>query len=242
MKIIVIIPARFNSKRLPGKPLKEINGVPMILKTYFQCNKVFKKEQIIIATDNLKIKRLCLKNNINVLMTSKKCLTGTDRIAEVASKIIADVYINVQGDEPFFNPIDLKKLLKNVLKDPSKIYNGYTKIEKIEMFKSSSVPKVVFDSNENLLYMSRGEIPSNKKHKFKLGWRQVCAYAFPRKDLIKFYKYKRKTPLEKVEDIEILRFLEMGKNIKMVKMSNKSMSIDTKKDLKKANSIFFKIK
>ena len=73
----------------------------MILKTYFQCNKVFKKEQIIIATDNLKIKRLCLKNNINVLMTSKKCLTGTDRIAEVASKIIADVYINVQGDEPF---------------------------------------------------------------------------------------------------------------------------------------------
>ena len=65
---------------------------------------------------------------------------------------------------------------------------------------------------------------------------------FPRKDLIKFYKYKRKTPLEKVEDIEILRFLEMGKNIKMIKMSNKSMSIDTKKDLKKANSIFFKIK
>ena len=104
MKIIVVIPARFSSKRLPGKPLKKIKGIPMILRTYFQCNKVFKKKQIIVATDDLKVKKLCLKNDINVLMTSKKCLTGTDRVAEVAKKIIADVYINVQGDEPFFNP------------------------------------------------------------------------------------------------------------------------------------------
>ena len=239
MKIIVVIPARFSSKRLPGKPLKKIKGVPMILRTYFQCNKVFKKKQIIVATDDLKIKKLCLENDINVLMTSKKCLTGTDRVAEVAKKIIADVYINVQGDEPFFNPVDLKKLLKNVLNNPSKIYNGYTKIDKINFFESSSIPKVVFDNNENLLYMSRGKIPSNKKRKFESGWRQVCAYAFPRKDLIKFKKLAKKTQLEKIEDIEILRFLEMGKKIKMVKMSNKSISIDTKKDLKEANSNSF---
>tara|TARA_B100000989_G_C19524934_1_gene466239 strand:+ start:1062 stop:1790 length:729 start_codon:yes stop_codon:yes gene_type:complete len=236
MKIIVVIPARFSSERLPGKPLKKIKGIPMILRTYFQCNKVFKKKQIIVATDNLKIKKLCLENDINVLMTSKKCMTGTDRVAEVAKKIIADVYINVQGDEPFFNPVDLKKLLKNVLNNPSNIYNGYTKIDKINLYESSSIPKVVFDNNENLLYMSRGKIPSNKKHKFESGWRQVCAYAFPRKDLIKFKKLAKKTQLEKIEDIEILRFLEMGKKIKMVKMSNKSISIDTKKDLKKANS------
>mgnify|MGYP001184384346 CR=1 FL=1 len=236
MKIIVVIPARFSSERLPGKPLKKIKGIPMILRTYFQCNKVFKKKQIIVATDNLKIKKLCLENDINVLMTSKKCMTGTDRVAEVAKKIIADVYINVQGDEPFFNPVDLRKLLKNVLNNPSNIYNGYTKIDKINLYESSSIPKVVFDNNENLLYMSRGKIPSNKKHKFESGWRQVCAYAFPRKDLIKFKKLAKKTQLEKIEDIEILRFLEMGKKIKMVKMSNKSISIDTKKDLKKANS------
>ena len=86
MKIIVVIPARFSSKRLPGKPLKKIKGIPMILRTYFQCNKVFKKKQIIVATDDLKVKKLCLKNDINVLMTSKKCLTGTDRVAEVAKK------------------------------------------------------------------------------------------------------------------------------------------------------------
>jgi len=242
MKIIVVIPARFSSIRLPGKPLKKIKGVPMILRTYFQCNKVFKKKQIIVATDDFKIKKLCLENDINVLMTSKKCLTGTDRVAEVAKKIIADVYINVQGDEPFFNPMDLKKLLKNVLNNPSKIYNGYTKIDKINLFESSSIPKVVFDNNGNLLYMSRGKIPSNKKHKFESGWRQVCAYAFPRKDLIKFKKFAKKTQLEKIEDIEILRFLEMGKKIKMVKMSNKSISIDTKKDLKKANSNSFNSK
>tara|TARA_Y100001958_G_scaffold153980_1_gene142232 strand:+ start:176 stop:904 length:729 start_codon:yes stop_codon:yes gene_type:complete len=242
MKIIVVIPARFSSKRLPGKPLKKIKGIPMILRTYFQCNKVFKKKQIIVATDDLKVKKLCLKNDINVLMTSKKCLTGTDRVAEVAKKIIADVYINVQGDEPFFNPVDLKKLLKNVLNNPSKIYNGYTKIDRIDLFESCSIPKVVFDGNENLLYMSRGKIPSNKKHKFISGWRQVCAYAFPRKELIKFKKLAKKTQLEKIEDIEILRFLEMGKKIKMIKMSNKSISIDTKKDLKKANSNSFILK
>ncbi len=236
MKIIVVIPARFSSKRLPGKPLKKIKGIPMILRTYFQCNKVFKKNQIIVATDDLKVKKLCLKNDINVLMTSKKCLTGTDRVAEVAKKKIADVYINVQGDEPFFNPVDLKKLLKNVLNNPSKIYNGYTKIDRIDLFESCSIPKVVFDCNENLLYMSRGKIPSNKRHKFVSGWRQVCAYAFPRKELLKFKKLAKKTQLEKIEDIEILRFLEMGKKIKMIKMSNKSISIDTKKDLKKANS------
>ena len=135
--------------------------------------------------------------------------------------------------------MDLKKLLKNVLNNPSKIYNGYTKIDRIDLFESCSIPKVVFDCNENLLYMSRGKIPSNKKHKFVSGWRQVCAYAFPRKELIKFKKLAKKTLLEKIEDIEILRFLEMGKKIKMIKMSNKSISIDTKKDLKKANSNSF---
>lgn len=237
MKIIIVIPARFNSTRLPGKPLMKIKGIEMIIRTFMQCNKVFDKKKIIVATDNTQIKKVCDKNNINVMMTSKKCLTGTDRVAEVALKIKANNYINVQGDEPFFNPNDLKKLIKIVKTNPKKIYNGYTKIKNEKIFESPSIPKVVFNKKEELMYMSRGKIPSNKILKFEKAWRQVCAYAFPRKDLLEYKKNNKKTKLENHEDIEILRFLEMGKKVQMIKMSDKSISIDTKKDLVLANKI-----
>ena len=237
----VIIPARFESSRFPGKPLVKINGIPMIERVWKKCIQAIPEKDVHIATDSEVIYDYCSDNSMNVIMTPV-CLTGSDRVYQASLILDADIFINVQGDEPFFNPVDLKKLLKNVLNNPSKIYNGYTKIDKINLFESSSIPKVVFDNNGNLLYMSRGKIPSNKKHKFESGWRQVCAYAFPRKDLIKFKKFAKKTQLEKIEDIEILRFLEMGKKIKMVKMSNKSISIDTKKDLKKANSNSFNSK
>jgi len=236
LNIIIVIPARWASSRLPGKPLIKIKNIPMIARTYNQCSKVFSKDKIIVATDDKKIKKFCEKSKIKLVMTSKSCLTGTDRVAEVARKIRADIYINVQGDEPFFNPSDLKKLIKCVKKNPTKIYNGYTKIESEKMFKDPSIPKVVFNKKEELMYMSRGKIPSNKRLKFKQAWRQVCAYAFPRKILLEFKKNK-KTELEYQEDIEILRFLELGKRVQMVKMSDKSISIDTKKDLILANKI-----
>jgi 3-deoxy-manno-octulosonate cytidylyltransferase (CMP-KDO synthetase) len=112
MKYIVVIPARYQSKRLPGKPLVRIGGLPMIVRTYNQCLKIVSKNKIIVATDSYKIRKVCDEYKIKSLITSNKCLTGTDRVAEVAKKIKAKFYINVQGDEPFFNPIDLKKLIK----------------------------------------------------------------------------------------------------------------------------------
>ena len=112
-------------------------------------------------------KKFVQKNDINSIITSKKCLTGTDRIAEVAKKIKKSFYINVQGDEPICNPEDIKKILNFAKKNPSLIVNGYTEIKDKKMFYSPNIPKVVFDKNENLLYMSRAPIPSNKK-KFSL--------------------------------------------------------------------------
>ena len=112
MKYIVVIPARYRSERLPGKPIANIGGLPMIVRTYNQCRKVVSKDKIIVATDSLKIKKVCDKYNINSIITSDKCLTGTDRVAEIARKINCKFYINVQGDEPFFNPSDLKKLIE----------------------------------------------------------------------------------------------------------------------------------
>tara|TARA_S200000501_G_scaffold249636_1_gene233867 strand:+ start:57 stop:788 length:732 start_codon:yes stop_codon:yes gene_type:complete len=241
MKFIVVIPARYKSKRLPGKPLAKIGGLPMIVRTYNQCRKVVRKDNIIVATDSVKIKKVCDEYKINSIITSSRCLTGTDRVAEVAKKINCSFYINVQGDEPFFNPYDLKKLINIAKKKPNEIINGYAEIKDKKLFFSSSIPKVVFDRKEYLLYMSRGPIPSNKKFVFKKAWRQICAYSFPKKALSDFTKIKNKTPIESLEDIEILRFLEQGYRVKMIKMSNKSLAVDNNEDLEKAK-IYLKYK
>tara|TARA_B100000965_G_scaffold394784_1_gene407463 strand:+ start:4540 stop:5265 length:726 start_codon:yes stop_codon:yes gene_type:complete len=230
---LVVIPARYNSKRLPGKPLIDINGVPMIVRTYNQCKKVVASSKIVVATDDKRIQKICTKNKINSIITSSKCLTGTDRIAEVAKKIKKRFYINVQGDEPVCNPSDIKKIINFAKKNPDLIINGYTEIKDKEMFYSPNVPKVVFDSSQNLLYMSRAPIPSNKKKSFIKSWRQVCIYSFPYKSLKKFSSIKKKTLLESIEDLESNRFIELGYKVKMLKMSDRSIAVDTMADLNK---------
>ena len=236
-KYIVVIPARLKSTRLPNKPLLKIKGKEMILRTYEQCAKVINKTKIFVATDSKLIFDLCKRNSIQVLLTSSSCLTGTDRIAEVAKKIKANFYINVQGDEPIFNPIDLKKLIKFASLNSDQIINGYTKIETKKDFFNINIPKVALTKKNNLLYMSRAPIPFNKKKFFKLAYRQVCAYSFPRKVLLEINKNNKKTKFESIEDIEILRFLELGYNIKMICMSNKSIAVDTKEDLKRVSRL-----
>ena len=230
---LVVIPARYSSKRLPGKPLIDINGIPMIVRTYNQCKKVVASSKIIVATDDKRIQKICTKNKINSIITSSKCLTGTDRIAEVAKKIKKRFYINVQGDEPVCNPSDIKKIINFAKKNPDLIINGYTDIKDKEMFYSPNVPKVVFDSSQNLLYMSRAPIPSNKKKSFIKSWRQVCIYSFPYKSLKKFSSIKKKTLLESIEDLESNRFIELGYKVKMLKMSDRSIAVDTMADLNK---------
>lgn len=237
MKFIIVIPARYNSSRLPGKPLIKIKGIPMIKRTYLQCLKVVDKKKIIIATDDQRIMNYCKRENINSIMTSKKCLTGTDRIAEVAKKIKAKFYINVQGDEPICNPLDLKKLIIKASENTNDIINGYTEIKDTKLFFSPHIPKVAFRKDGRLLYQSRAPIPFNKKKKFVKSWRQVCIYSFPYKALMKFASLKKKTPFEEIEDCELIRFLELGYEIKLIKMSDKSISVDTKDDLKKVSKL-----
>ena len=231
MKYYLVIPARYNSKRFPGKPLVDICGTPMIIRTYNQCKKIVSKSKILIATDDIRIQRVCEKEKIKVVMTSKKCLTGTDRIAEVAKKFKADFYLNIQGDEPICNPVDIKKLLITAKKYPKTIINGYTAIKNKKLFHSGHIPKVVFRNDGRLLYQSRAAIPTTKDKKFVKAWRQVCIYSLPYKSLMAFKSVNEKTTLEQLEDCELLRFLEIGHEIKMIKMSDKSVSVDTKKNL-----------
>lgn len=231
MEYCVIIPARFASSRLPGKPLINLCGVPMIIRTYQQCVKVCPREKVYVATDDEQIREVCESNDIQVIMTSSNCLTGTDRIAECVDKLNADVYINVQGDEPLFNPSDLELLISSLDKYPGEILNGYCEIIEESQFRSSTIPKVVFRPDGRLLYMSRSPIPSNKQLGYEKAWRQVCAYAFPREALEDFSSVGKKTVLEGIEDIEILRFLELGWDVRMLELSHDSIAVDTPEDV-----------
>ena len=229
---LIVIPARMNSKRLPNKPLIKILGKEILLRTYLQCLKAVESSKILIATDSKQIIDFCKLNSMNCIKTSSKCLTGTDRVAEVAKKIKKNFYINVQGDEPIFNPKDLKKIIENSKKNKGLILNGYSKILNQRSYNNRNIPKVVVSNDDYLIYMSRSPIPGNKLNEFKYSHRQICIYSFPRNLLLKFSRNK-KTFNEKMEDIEILRFLDLGYKVKMVKMSNDSISIDTNADLKK---------
>lgn len=234
MKYAIVIPARYASSRLPGKPLIDLCGAPMIIRTYMQCVKVASAERVFVATDSEDIRRTCEQAGIRTVMTSSLCLTGTDRVAEVAEQVDADTFINVQGDEPLFNPADLDLLIEAALTSPELVINGYCAISDEETFRNPSIPKVVFRPDGRLLYMSRASIPTTKLGEFRNAWRQVCAYAFPRAALRAFAASSNKTPLEELEDIEILRFLELGWEVRMLKMSSQSISVDTPEDVQRA--------
>ncbi|EGV42982.1 3-deoxy-manno-octulosonate cytidylyltransferase [Bizionia argentinensis JUB59] len=234
---VVVIPARYESSRLPGKPLIDLNGKSLLLRTYEQCCKAVRKESVYVATDDERIYKYCIDHKIQVEKTAKTCLTGTDRVAEFAKKIAAKSYINVQGDEPLMNPEDIIKVINAVIQFPNDIINGYASIEEEEQYLSLTIPKVVFRPDKRLLYMSRSPIPGNKSGNFRKSWRQICVYGFPKDTLIEFANQKDKLTLEAEEDIEILRFLELGYEVRMLELSSDSLAVDTPEDADKVRKI-----
>ena len=229
-KYLLVIPARYHSSRLPGKPLINLKGIPMIIRTCIQCSKVVPKKNIIVATDDKRILKICESFGFNCHLTKKKCLTGTDRVGEIAKIIKAEYYINVQGDEPIFNPQDILKLLEKIQKKHKDVLLGFTELKQKNLINNKNIPKVFFDKNFNLLFASRNPIFNKKKS--QKHFRQVLAYSFPREKLNIFTKVKKRTFFENKEDIEILRFLELGVNVQLIKMSNISKSVDVKSDIK----------
>ena len=238
MKTVIIIPARFGSSRYKGKPLVKILNREMILRVADICSKVVNKKNLYVATDHKKIAKVVKNENYNAIMTSTKCLTGTDRVAEASKKIKSKIYINVQGDEPTINPKDIKKILKTKIKYPNHVICGYDKVHKFENPSSINLPKVVVNEKQELIYMSRSLIPGSKKNIKNYDYlKQVCIYAFNKSELNKFYSKKKKGIIEDMEDIEILRFFDLGVKIKMVKLQSNSVAVDEIKDVKKAEKL-----
>jgi 3-deoxy-manno-octulosonate cytidylyltransferase (CMP-KDO synthetase) len=237
----IVIPARYKSSRLPGKPLIDICGTPMIKRVWDRCCLAVNSEKIYIATENLEIFNYCQTFTQNVLMTSDSCKTGTDRVYEACSKIGSlDFVVNVQGDEPIINPAEITQIIDEYIKNPGKIINGMALISSKNEYTSLTIPKVVFRQDRRLLYMSRAAIPSNKSNEFVKAWKQICIYAFPINALKDFSLANDKTLFEKEEDIEILRFLELGYDVMMKEVEGKSIAVDTLFDAEKVSKLLLK--
>jgi len=159
MRSVVIIPARYQSSRFPGKPLVNLIGKPMILWVCELSMKAVKKENVFVATDDKRISEVVNAAGFKAIMTKKNCLTGTDRLAEAAKKVKADIYINVQGDEPMVDPKDIISVIKEKELYYDEVINGYCSISKDEDHKNINIPKVIFTEKKHLVYMSRLAIP-----------------------------------------------------------------------------------
>ena len=240
MSTSIIIPARYGSSRYRGKPLVKILGKEMVIRVADICNKI-KNVKVFIATDSKKIANVVKKYGYKYIFTSSSCLTGTDRVAEASKKIRSKIFINVQGDEPTINPKDIKKVIETKKKFPNHVVCGYDKVHDFENPSNINLPKVVVNSKGELIYISRALVPGKKKISQKIQYhKQVCIYAFNKKQLKKFYSMKRKSETESFEDIEILRFFDLNEKIKMVKLNSNSVAVDEIADVKKAEKLLIK--
>ena len=234
----VIIPARFNSSRFPGKPLTLINGEPMLLHVYRRIRKVAEENQIYVATDSQLISDFCKKSRIRSIMTSEKCLTGTDRVAEANSKLDFEIVVNVQGDEPVINPNDIAKAIDQKYLNFNCVINGFSSFVVNENSLDNSIPKIVMKEDSTLIYASRTNVPAlhgNTKMKSRQLSRQICIYVYDRRQLEAFHSYGRKSVLESQEDIEILRFLELEIPVKMIEMES-TIAVDYPIDIVKVEN------
>lgn len=232
MKVVGIIPARYGSTRLPGKPLKDILNHPMIWWVYQRVCTVDKLDEVYVATDDGRIKDACEENNIPVVMTAHTHRAAAYRLQEVSETIHADFYVQLNGDEPLINTEAIVAVIPDkVPQDEEFGTNIITEISDPAQVMDSSNIKMVFDEDMNALYMSRTPIPYPfKAIDFKY-YKHVGIIGYNKK-MLDFYKNTQPGTFERIEGIDTLRFLDYGKPLKLSLVpSCHSLSVDTEKDL-----------
>lgn len=240
MKIIGVIPARYGSTRLEGKPLKEILGKPMIQYVYENVQNANLIDDAIVATDDQRIVDAVEFFGGKANLTSVDHTTGTDRIAEVAREIEAEIVVNVQGDEPLLDPRLIDEAIQPMIDDSELPACTLCRpIEEEADLHSPHVVKVVFDLNGNALYFSRSLIPFPWKTDGFRAYEHIGIYVY-RKDFLMRYVSLHPTPLEKTESLEQLRILENGYRLKIVvsALPYSGLSVDTAEDLEEVRKIF----
>jgi 3-deoxy-manno-octulosonate cytidylyltransferase (CMP-KDO synthetase) len=233
-EIIIIIPSRYGSTRLKGKPLIKIAGKPMIQHVYEQSQKAIGISDVIVATDDKRIFDTIIGFGGNARMTSGKHRSGTDRIAEVAKRLKAEIIVNVQGDEPLVKPRMIEELVSPIINEDVVMSTLKCKIKNKEDIENPNIVKVVTDLEDNALYFSRSIIPHSIG--YKNIYKHIGLYAYKKDFLIKFSQMSPSN-LEKIESLEQLRVLENGWKIKVVETQNQSQGVDTLDDVRRVTSL-----
>ena len=239
MTVSALIPARLNSSRLEKKLIKDLDGIPVIVRTYKNIVSTNLFKEVIVVTDADEIVEILKRHNIKFLKSLKSHNTGTDRIAEFADKFNSDIIVNVQGDEPFISKDDLISIINEFKYDSNNLVNVVSlmiKLSNIDEINNPNNVKVVVDNNNDSILFSRSIIPFDRDDLKPNYYKHIGVYAFRSLYLKKFAKYDQ-TPLEKAEMIEALRIVEHGEKIRMIEIFKEHVSIDTIDDLKMAESI-----
>jgi 3-deoxy-manno-octulosonate cytidylyltransferase (CMP-KDO synthetase) len=237
MKVLGLIPTRLGSTRLPSKPLLEINGIPLVIHTYKRAKLSKKFDDLIICCDDKKIQKIAKKFKAKCILTSKHHNNGTERITEalLKQKKSYDLVVDIQGDEPLISPDHIDKVIDFHRKNLSA--DIILPTLKIKLADNQNLIKVVTDNKKNVLYLSRAKIPLEFKKKNSFFKKHLSIISFKKDALIK-YSSSKKSNLEKIEDIELLRALEIGLKIKTIDLIGDSFSVDVIEDFIKAKEKF----
>jgi 3-deoxy-manno-octulosonate cytidylyltransferase (CMP-KDO synthetase) len=240
MKIVGIIPARYASTRLPGKPLADIHGKSLIERVWQRARRAKSLSRVIVATDDERIARAVRAFGGEAVMTPAACASGTDRLACVAKKIACDIVVNIQGDEPFILPATIDRLCAPLAADKQILMSTLSAPLPPEDFLNPNAVKVVSDAAGDALYFSRAPIP-HPRDGATPAWERALRlhlglYAYRRAFLLRYAGWAQ-TPLEKIEKLEQLRALEHGVKIRVVPVARPTLSVDTPADLKRAREM-----
>jgi 3-deoxy-manno-octulosonate cytidylyltransferase (CMP-KDO synthetase) len=242
MKFMCIIPSRYASTRLPGKPLADIAGKPMIRRVYEQASKASRLQGVVVATDSPKVYDVVVSFGGQAVMTREDHANGTDRLAEAAGHYPdADVIVNVQGDEPLIAPDVIDALCQAFEQEPQLCMATVAAPLQPSEYDEPAAVKVVLNRHQEALYFSRSLIPY-PRHPFLEGtgpYKHIGIYAY-RRDFLLQYAEMEQTPLEQVESLEQLRVLENGYTIKVILTQHQFIGVDTPEDLEHIRQYFAK--
>src|SRR5450432_528208 len=233
-EIVLVIPARYGSTRLPGKPLVSLAGIPMIQRVYERAKLSRLATRVIVATDDDRIIKAVNGFGGEARMTRADHRTGTERIAEVAAHEAGDVFVNVQGDEPLIDPVAIDTAVGALLEEPqAQISTVVTPVRHAGDIMDPNVVKAVLDFDENALYFSRAPVPWVRDSQSKVHvkyWKHLGLYVFQRDALLE-YPTLPQGELERIEQLEQLRWLENGWKIRVAEVEQDAVSVDVPEDI-----------
>jgi len=242
-KVIVVIPARYGSTRLPGKPLVSLAGKPMVQRVYERAKLAKCVHQVIVATDDDRIVKAVEAFGGEARMTRTDHRTGTERVAEVAAHVEGEVFVNVQGDEPLLDPVAVDRAVGSLLEEPAaSISTVATPIKTPADIMDPNVVKTVLDFDGNALYFSRGPIPWVRDTTSKVHvhyWKHLGLYVF-RRDALLEYPTLPQGELERIEQLEQLRWMENGWKIRVAEVEHDAVSVDVLEDVARVEKLLQK--